>query len=66
MKEKEMVKVAKWINEAISESQKYQLPQSKEARREFMKKFKVEIYQNKNLLQIAKAVKAFCQNYPIY
>jgi glycine hydroxymethyltransferase len=66
MKEKEMVKVAKWINAAILEAQKYQLPQDKEARREFMKKFKAEIYQNKQLLQIAKEVKTLCQNYPIY
>jgi glycine hydroxymethyltransferase len=66
MKEAEMVKVAKWINEAINEAQKYQLPSSREERREFMQKFKTEIYQNKQLLQIAKQVKSLCQNYRIY
>lgn len=66
MKETEMVKVAKWINEAIDEAQKYQLPNLKEERREFMQKFRTEIYQNKQLLQIAKDVKSLCQNYRIY
>ncbi|MGA2911853.1 MAG: serine hydroxymethyltransferase [Candidatus Levyibacteriota bacterium] len=66
MKEAEMVKVAKWINEAINEAQKYQLPSSKEERREFMQKFKIEIFKNKQLLQIAKEVKTLCQNYRIY
>jgi glycine/serine hydroxymethyltransferase len=61
-----MVKVAKWINEAINEAQKYQLPSSKEERREFMQKFKIEIFKNKQLLQIAKEVKTLCQNYRIY
>ena len=66
LKEKEMVKVAKWINEAISEAQKYQLPMVKEERKEFMKKFRAEIVKNKKLLSIAKEVKSLCLNYPIY
>lgn len=66
MKEKEMVKVAKWINAAITEAQQYQLPAEKEARREFMKTFRAEIVKNKNLLQIAKEVLTLCKNYPIY
>jgi glycine/serine hydroxymethyltransferase len=66
MKEKEMVKIAKWINVVIEEVKKYQLPQEKEARREFMKTFRSEIVKNKKLLQIAKEVTALCKNYPIY
>ena len=66
MKEKEMVKVAKWINDAISQVQDIKLPQDKAERSAFYKKFKAEIYKNKNLLQIAKEVKALCKNYPIY
>jgi glycine hydroxymethyltransferase len=66
MKEAEMVKVAKWINEAIEVAKVYQLPQEKEERRDFMKKFRAEIVRNKQLLQIAKEVSALCKNYPIY
>ena len=66
MKEKEMVKVAKWINDAIAEVQNINLPKDKTERSIFWKKFKAEIYKNKNLLQIAKEVKALCKNYPIY
>ena len=66
MKEKEMIRVAKWINEAIEEVKHYQLPLEKEARKEFMKKFRSEVVKNKNLLRIAKEVKSLCQNYPIY
>lgn len=66
MKEKDMIKVAKWINEVISVAQEYQLPQVKEERKIFMKKFKVEIFKNKKLLGIAKEVSALCRNYPIY
>jgi len=40
MKEAEMVKIAKWMNEAIEEVQKYQLPAEKETRKEFMQKFR--------------------------
>jgi glycine hydroxymethyltransferase len=66
MKEAEMVKIAKWMNEVIEEAKHYQLPQDKEARREFMKTFRAEIVKNKKLLQIAKEVKTLCQNYRIY
>ena len=66
MKEKEMVKVAKWINDAITQVQNLKLPEDKAERSIFWKKFKAEIYKNKQLLQIAKEVKILCQNYRIY
>ncbi len=66
MKEKEMIKVAKWINEAILEVQNVKLPQDKTERSAFYKTFKAGIYKNKNLLRIAKEVSALCKNYPIY
>jgi glycine/serine hydroxymethyltransferase len=61
-----MVKIAKWINEAIEEVKHYQLPETKEERIAFMKTFRVEIVKNKKLLAIAKQVSALCKNYPIY
>ncbi len=65
MKEREMVKIAKWINEAINEVKNYQLPKEKEERKEFWKKFKKEIVKNKKLLQIAKEVKALTSKFPL-
>ncbi len=65
MKEKEMVKIAKWFNEAISEVKNYRLPQAKEERAEFWKKFKKETAKNKKLLLIAKEVKALTKKFPI-
>ena len=65
LKEKDMLKVAKWINEAVEEVSTYQLPQDKEARREYFKKFKKEIVKNKNLFAIAKEVKTFTEKFPL-
>ncbi|MCR4324261.1 MAG: serine hydroxymethyltransferase [Candidatus Curtissbacteria bacterium] len=64
MKEKEMVKVADWIDRAIAEVSDEELPEAKEARIEFMKKFRERANKNKNLLAIAKEVKAFCSKFP--
>jgi glycine hydroxymethyltransferase len=64
MKEKEMVKIAKWMNEVIEEVKHYQLPGTKEERSLFMKKFRVEIVKNKKLLAIAKEVKALTAKFP--
>ena len=64
MKEKEMVKIAKWINEAVEAVKSYQLPKDKEARKEFMKKFKSEVAKNKKLLAIAKEVRAMTIKFP--
>ena len=65
MKEKEMKKVAAWINETIEEVGKEKLPENKEERREFFKKFKTEVFKNKKLLKIASDVKSLCKNFPI-
>jgi glycine hydroxymethyltransferase len=65
MKAKDMVKVAAWIERAIEEVKNYSLPEGKDERLEFMKKFRKEIVKNKNLLQIAKEVKTFCSQFPL-
>ena len=39
MKEPEMVKIANWINEVINEISKEILPENREKRKEFFKKF---------------------------
>lgn len=65
MKEKEMVKIAGWINDAIMEVQNNQLPDNKEDRSAYFKKFKQEVWKNKKLLAIARKVKVFTAKYPL-
>jgi glycine hydroxymethyltransferase len=64
MKEKEMKKIAGWINRAIEEVTGQEMPSDKEERREFWKIFKEKIIRNKNLLAIAKEVKTVCAEFP--
>lgn len=65
MKEDNMAKVAKWINQVIEEVIGKKLPENKEARSEFWKEFKKQISKNKKLLAIAKEVKTFCSKFPV-
>ena len=65
MKEKEMLKITNWINKAIDEVKDYTLPTDKEARIEFMKKFRGEVAKNKKLLAIAKEIKNLCSKFPV-
>ena len=65
MKEKEMVKIAKWINEAVEEVSNYKLPENKEQRKEAFKAFKKEVVKNVNLLKIAKEVKELTAKFPL-
>jgi glycine hydroxymethyltransferase len=66
LKEKEMVKIAKWMNKVIDEVSNYSFPQDKEKRKEFWKKFKQEILTNKKLLAIGKEVKSLCSKFPLF
>ena len=63
MKEKEMEKIAMWINEVVEEVKSEKLPEVKEKRSAFLKDFRYRIGKNKKLLQIAKEVKALCQKF---
>ena len=65
MKEKEMRKIAAWINQVIDEVKNEKLPQEKDARSEFMKNFRAKIAKNKKLLAIAKEVKMLTQKFPV-
>lgn len=64
-KEKEMIKVAKWINEAINEVKNYQLPESKEERKSYWIKFKKDIVKNKKLNTINKEIKQLTSRFPL-
>ena len=64
LKAKDMVKVAKWMNEVVQRLPKMELPKSKEERAVVWEKFQKETLKNKNLLQIGKEVKAFALKFP--
>ncbi len=65
MKEKEMGKIAAWMNQVIEEIGDLSLPADKEERREVWKKHKAAIMKNKNLIKISKEVKEFCKKYDL-
>ena len=65
MKEREMVKIAGWMNAAIEEVRDIDLPQDKEKRTEVWKEFKRGVGKNKKLLKIGKEVKAFATKFPV-
>lgn len=65
MKEKDMVKVGKWIARALQEVKQYRLPSDKTKRVEYMKKMKYEAKKNKKLQKIALEIKAFCKKFPL-
>jgi len=66
LKEKDMKKVAGWINEAVKEVEGSILPNDdKEKRKELIKVFNENIAENQKLNSIAKEVKLFCDQFPI-
>lgn len=65
IKEKDMVKVAGWINMAVETINDEQLPEDKEKRSEYWKEYKKRVVNNKKLLAISKEVKTFCSKFPV-
>ncbi len=65
MGEKEMIKIAFWINSAVEEVKSIDLPLDKEKRMEIFKQFKTDVVKNKNLLKIAGEVKNLCSKFPL-
>lgn len=65
MKEKEMIKIAKWIKRVLEEIRGFDTPQKQEDRAGYIKNFKKGIMRNKNLLQIRKEIKEFTSKYPV-
>ena len=65
MKEKEMIKIASWINAVINEIANLNFPVEKERRREFWRKFRQDVFKNKKLLKIAKEIKVLCSKFPL-
>lgn len=65
MKEKEMVKIAKWFKMVIEEVQDTKLPQQKEERSKYFSNLKKELLRNPELLKIAHEVKSLCSKFPL-
>jgi len=65
MKESDMKKIAKWMNDTINACGEWGLPTTKEKRNVFFKAFKDDINHNKELDKIAKEVKAFVSRFPL-
>ena len=60
-----MKKIAEWIARIVSEIKVYKLPEDKEEKKEYLKKFKKEIVKNKMVNKIRKEVLTFYKKFPI-
>lgn len=65
MKEREMIKIAKWINATIEEVKNEKLPEDKERRADFVRNLRTRVTKNKKLLSIAQEVTYLCNKFPV-
>lgn len=66
MKEKDMKRIASWMDETIREVEGTNIPaDDKEERSRLMKQYKEQINGNKKLTAIAKDIKSFCTRFPV-
>lgn len=68
MKEKHMIKIAKWYAQVIDEVKGMELPAGKDEakkRSELLKQYKEKINKNKKLAEIGKEVKEFALKFPV-
>lgn len=65
MKEKEMKKIAIWIDKVLKEVKNYRLPKNKNKIRKYLESFKQDLRSNKTLASIKKEVSAFALRYPL-
>lgn len=65
MKEAEMRKIAGWIVEVIDLIKNYQLPENKEERSKYLRKFKEDIRNNEAIKKIKQEVAELSKKFPI-
>lgn len=65
MQEKDMVKIADWMDRVITACAGYRLPEDKEERSPFFKDFKIKIAKDREVLKVAAEVKAFASKFPL-
>lgn len=66
MKEEEMKLVAGWIIKVTDLIKNYQLPQTKEERKEYLANFRKEMKENELVKKIRQEVLELCKKFPIY
>ena len=66
MKEKEMQIIGKLISDVIKEVKDFNLPDNKEERAKYLKKFKETIKKNKKIASIKNEVVGLCKRFPLY
>jgi len=66
MKEKEMELIASWIAQVVNEVKGCQLPENKDERAAYIKKFKQDISKNQQLAKIRGQVMELCKKFPLY
>lgn len=65
MKEREMKMIAHWIDQIVNEIKNYKLPENKEERRDYLKKFRGDVAENETIKGIKGEVKKLCRKFPI-
>ncbi len=65
MEEKEMKMIAGWLTEVINIIKPYQLPEGKEERQAYLKKFQKETIENEAIRKIKQQVFDFSKKFPI-
>lgn len=65
MREDEMKFIADWIARVVNEIKAYQLPETKEERNEYLKKFREDTAKNELIKKIKKEVLELGKNFPI-
>ena len=66
MKEAEMEKIGEFIADVLKEIRNCELPKDKEARQAYIKQFKSDIKNNRNLARIRAQVAEFSGRFPLY
>ncbi len=66
MREQEMEQIADLITEVIMEVKGNELPEDREARNDYLKKYKEDIKSNGKLKEVRKRVLDICSRFPLY
>lgn len=65
IKEKDMVKIARWIKRVLEEIRGLDLPREQDKRKDFLREVKLKLKENKNLKTIRKEVEDFAGKFPV-
>lgn len=65
MKEQEMSHVADWISRVIGEIKAYQLPESKDERRQYVSSFEKDMAKKPVVLKVRGEIEKLCEGFPL-